>query len=252
MATVLVVDDDPAAVGFAESNLEAVGHTVRTAGDGEAALAAVRVEPPDVLVLDVLMPLLDGWGALERLKADPDERIRTTPVVMLTALDAETDRLRAGIEGAVGYLTKPVMPEDLVAEVARVLAGGPEPAQRKAVLHLSLARLAGLESGRPSTPAGPRVRLSRLERARSPQPHGRPAAVTTAVPLPGELTEKQRRLLGTLAAASSVSEAAATLGMSRSNVYASLRRIGRKLGVPDVSALLGLLRQGALADSLEP
>jgi DNA-binding NarL/FixJ family response regulator len=67
----------------------------------------------------------------------------------------------------------------------------------------------------------------------------------------GELTDKQRELLEALVSAPSVSAAAAELGMSRSNVYASLRRVGRKLGVSDVSELLRLLRDGSLTDALE-
>ena len=111
----LVVDDEPDIVLFAQVNLELSGHEVRTAADGEEALAAVEAERPDVVVLDVMMPHLDGWGVLERLKAHDDPEIRTIPVVMLTALDTDHDQARGGIEGAVRYLTKPFAPDDLVA-----------------------------------------------------------------------------------------------------------------------------------------
>ena len=69
MATVLVVDDEPDIVLFAQVNLELHGHVVRTAADGQAALVAVDEERPDAIVLDVMMPHLDGWSVLERLKA---------------------------------------------------------------------------------------------------------------------------------------------------------------------------------------
>ncbi len=90
MARVLVVDDEPDIVLFAQVNLELHGHEVRTAADGEEALAAVEAEQPDVVVLDVMMPHLDGWGVLERLKAHDDPDIRTIPVMMLTALDTRS------------------------------------------------------------------------------------------------------------------------------------------------------------------
>ena len=251
MATVLVVDDEVASARVAQANLEQHGHTVRRVGDGQAALAAVQAEPPDVVVLDV-MPGVDGWGVLQRLKSDPDERIRAIPVVMVAASDAETDRLRGGIEGALRFLLKPIANDELADAVQQVLDGGPEPAQRKAVRQRALARIAEIEGGRGKAAAVPLVRLTRLERQRSPLPIDRLPPVGTAPALEGDLTEKQRQMLRALIAAPSVSEAAVSLGMSRSNIYASLRRIGRKLDVPDVSALLRLLRSGALAASLEP
>jgi len=252
MATVLVVDHGPEAVRFARANLERLGHTVHEAGDGEAALTAVHAVRPDLLLLEVTLPRLDGWGVLERLKADPDERIRTIPVVLHTALDSEIDRLRGGIEGAVRVVAKPSAPGDLADAVQQVLDGGPEPAQRKVARHLALTRLARIEGGHAGVPEAPLVRLSRLERPRRPRLPDRLQAVAP-VPAPeGDLTDKQRQMLQALLAAPSVSEAAVTLGMSRSNIYASLRRIGRTLNVADVSTVLRLLRSGALAAVLEP
>jgi hypothetical protein len=98
-------------------------------------------------------------------------------------------------------------------------------------------------------PPDPHVRLRRLELPREPT---RRAAVVTPDPLvglDGELTAKQQELLGAVLDAPSVSAAAAALGMSRSNVYAGLRRIGRKVGITDVSELLRLLRAGRLTAS---
>jgi DNA-binding response OmpR family regulator len=249
---VLVVDDEPDIVLFVQVNLELHGYEVRTATDGEEALAAVEAERPDALVLDVMMPRLDGWGVLEQLKAHDDVEVRTIPVVMLTALDTDQDQARGGIEGAVRYLTKPLAPDELVDAVADVLGGPPEPEQRKAAQQKGLASIARIERNAAGgdAPTGPRPRFSRLEHARSaaPAPEA-PAAETQTVD--GELTDKQRELLRALLDASSVSAAAEALGMSRSNVYASLRRIGRKLGVADVSELLRLLRDGSLARALE-
>jgi DNA-binding response OmpR family regulator len=253
MAKVLVVDDEPDIVLFIQVNLELSGHEVCTAADGRAALAAVDSERPDAIILDVMMPSLDGWGVLEELKANPDVAIRTIPVLMLTALDTDQDHARGGIEGAVRYLTKPITPDELLVGLDEVLSGPPEPEQRKLAQQHGLASLARIERNAAGgeAPVGPRTRLSGLERARGTAPA--PSAPSTAVtPIQGDLTAKQRELLQALLVAPSVSAAAATLGMSRSNVYASLRRVGRKLGVSDVSELLRLLRRGDLASTLEP
>jgi DNA-binding response OmpR family regulator len=253
MARVLVVDDEPDIVLFAQVNLELNGHVVRTAADGERALEAVEEERPDAMILDVMMPRLDGWGVLEKLKAHPDPEVRTIPVVMLTALDTDQDQARGGIEGAVRYLTKPLTPDDLIEALHEVLEGPPEPEQRKAAQQKGLASLARIERNAAGgdAPSGPQPRLSRLEHARSSAPE--PDTTVSSEPelVDGDLTPKQRELLEALLAAPSVSAAASSLGMSRSNVYASLRRVGRKLGIADVTELLRLLRDGGLDRALE-
>lgn len=251
MATVLIVDDEPDIVLFARVNLELSGHAVRTAADGEEALASLRDDPPDVVVLDVMMPRRDGWSVLAEMKRDDDEAVRTIPVVMLTALTDAEDQVRGGIEGAIRYLGKPVTPDDLVAAVEDVLAQGPEPVQRKAVQQRALERLARMERGLGPAPAGPSgPRLSRLERPRqaAAAPVERPAIGGDGEPV---LTEKQRDLLRALREAESVSTVAAELEVSRSNIYASLRRIGRKLGIGDVSELLRRLRAGELSSAID-
>lgn len=250
MATVLIVDDEPDIVLFVRINMEMDGHAVITAADGEEALAVVQLHKPDVIVLDVMMPKLDGWAVLERIKADDDAEIRTIPVVMLTALAGDQDQVRGGIEGAVQYLPKPVTPEALIEAVRVALEGGPEPVQRKAAQQRALERLARIERGAgggPAVPSGPRPRLGRLEHPRVSEqaPVHAPHAVTAN----GELTGKQRALLDMLRRTPSVSDAAVRLDMSRSNIYASLRRIGRKLDITDVAVLLHRLRTGEL-DSL--
>jgi DNA-binding response OmpR family regulator len=250
VAHVLVVDDEPDIVLLVQINLEMHGHTVATANDGASALESVRDSIPDALVLDVMMPELDGWSVLTELKRDDNEAIRTIPVVMLTALDTEDDQLRGGIEGAVQYLTKPVTPDELVAAVDTVLTAGPEPAQRKAVQQKSLVRLARIESGT-TAPVEPQVHLSRLERAPAPAPADERAAATRVGPQSAPLTDKQRSLLLALKDSASVSATAHDLGTSRSNVYASLRRIGRKLDVGSVPELFDLLRSGKLDETLE-
>jgi len=100
-------------------------------------------------------------------------------------------------------------------------------------------------------PPDPYVRLRCLEHARTPARRATVLAPDPLLALDGELTAKQRQLVDALLASPSVSAAAASLGMSRSNVYAGLRRVGRKVGVPDVSELLSLLRTGHLVTTRE-
>ena len=243
MASVLVVDDEPDIRYLTQLQLELDGHRVMTAADGVEALAAVQVEVFDVVLLDVMMPEVDGWAVLEQLKAHLDERISSVKVLMMTALADDDHRLRGGIEGAVRYLVKPVSAEQLRAAVEEVVAGGPERDQRRRVQTGALVELARMQSGDGdpgrTTPSGPR--LSRLEHAR-PRDDGREGHEGDH--LGGGLTHKQRSLLRALTAAPSVSAAANELGVSRSNIYASLRRIIRRTGHDSVPELLRRLRAG--------
>ena len=245
MATVLVVDDDDDILEIVRVNLELEGHEVLLAGSGAEALELVRRQPPDLVLLDIMMPGIDGWEVLARLKSDHELRATTVPVLMVTALTADDDRVRGGIEGAICYLTKPFHPSELCAEVNRVLEGDPEPVRRKQVQRESLAALARMEKGAAATRDDVvRPHLTRLERMREPQaepPHLR--AVRERM---GALSPKQRELLEALHGSASVSQAAADLRVSRSNVYASLRRISRKLGTRSVGELLSLIREGEL------
>ncbi|MGH8983868.1 MAG: response regulator [Acidimicrobiia bacterium] len=250
MPLVLVVDDEPDIRELIKLNLEFAGHRVVTAADGREALAAVRREPPDAILLDLMMPVVDGWAVIEELKASSTRDLSEIPVFMVTARDEPNHRLRGGIEGALRYITKPFDPEKLVAELAIALSPSapPEPEQRRQVQHSSLEELArreragGVDSA--PTPSEPRVRITRLEhapRASSPSPRLRNARDKVS-----ELSVKQRELLESLATRTPVTAVAQQLGMSRSNIYASLRRISRKLGLKGTNELLALLRQGAI------
>jgi two-component system, OmpR family, response regulator VicR len=245
MATVLAVDDEPDILEIVKVNLELEGHTVLVARSGAEAIELVRRTVPDLVLLDIMMPGTDGWEVLARLKRDPELHATTVPVVMLTALSAADDRLRGGIEGAVRYLTKPFLPADLCAEVNRVLEGEPEPVRRKQVQRESLAEIARMEKGASQAGvADARPHLTRLER--SPEPQAEPPHMRAARERVASLSPKQRELLEALHASASVSQAAADLSVSRSNVYASLRRISRKLGTRSVGELLALVREGDL------
>jgi CheY-like chemotaxis protein/DNA-binding CsgD family transcriptional regulator len=244
MATILVVDDEPDICLLARMTLEHEGHQVLEAGDGAAALAVVEAHHPDALVLDVMMPEVDGWAVLDRLKHSPDEAVRTTPVVLLTALSSVENRARGGIEGAVRYLTKPFAPDDLVEAVRQALEGDPEPVQRRRAQTAALEALARLEKRQPEALSeGPRLRLTGLERGRSSPAIERGRLPRDIQRRIDELTETQRSVLAAVRSSRSVPAAAADLGVSRSNVYASLRRIARKLGLESPGDLVDEVRR---------
>jgi two-component system alkaline phosphatase synthesis response regulator PhoP len=117
--TILVVDDEPGIVTVVRDYLDRAGFRVLTAGDGLAALRLARTERPNLLVLDLMLPGLDGLDLTRTLRADP--RTQRLPIIMLTARVEEADRL-VGLElGADDYVIKPFSPRELVARVRAVL-----------------------------------------------------------------------------------------------------------------------------------
>ncbi|MFL6079903.1 MAG: response regulator transcription factor [Ornithinibacter sp.] len=116
MARVLVVDDDVTVREVVVSYLRAAGHEVVEAADGAEALRAMRSDPADLVVLDLMMPGIDGLEVCRRLRASGD-----VPIVMLTALGAEVDRVVGLESGADDYVTKPFSPRELVLRVQAVL-----------------------------------------------------------------------------------------------------------------------------------
>lgn len=122
MARVLIVDDEPDILLMLRVNLEADGYATALAADGESALQRIGEETFDLVLLDVMMPVMDGWGVLDRLA---DES--TAPlVIVVSAKSSRRDMARALEMGAVAYVTKPFSPLDLSAVVARVLAATPD------------------------------------------------------------------------------------------------------------------------------
>ena len=116
MATILVVDDEPKITQLVRDYLERAGFAVAIASDGREALMRARTEHPDLVVLDLGLPGLDGLDVTRQLRRDAD-----VPIIMLTARDDETDKL-VGLElGADDYVTKPFSPRELVARVRAVL-----------------------------------------------------------------------------------------------------------------------------------
>lgn len=102
---VLVVDDDASIRGLLEVTFMTEGLEVTTARNGQEALESALTDPPDCILLDVMMPVMDGFTAAERLKAD--QRTRGVPIVFLTALTQDGDLARGRELGAAAYVTKP-------------------------------------------------------------------------------------------------------------------------------------------------
>ena len=116
-SVVLVVDDELPIRQLVEDVLEGAGFRVVLAEDGDAGLALFRSENPDLVLLDILMPEMNGWDVLSHIRKSSD-----CPVIMLTALGGIPDKVRALDEGeADDYLVKPVGPDELVARVKAVM-----------------------------------------------------------------------------------------------------------------------------------
>jgi DNA-binding response OmpR family regulator len=117
--TVLVVDDDRPLRTLCRTSLEEAGFRVLEAADGEQALASVRDEPPDLILLDIMMPGISGWEVTSALLAD-----RSTdqiPIIFISARTEVADRMRAFDLGAQDYVTKPFDPDALTETVAKTL-----------------------------------------------------------------------------------------------------------------------------------
>jgi DNA-binding response OmpR family regulator len=120
-ATILVVDDDPVIQKLLTVNFEMEGYRVITAGDGIEGLAQVASAPPDIILLDVMMPRMDGLEVARRLKSDP--KTEGIPIVLLSAKAQSLD-IQSGLDvGADDYVTKPFDPLELLDKVAALIGG---------------------------------------------------------------------------------------------------------------------------------
>lgn len=128
IATILIADDEAAIRDLARLYLEKEGFQVYTVSDGVSALAQLERQAPDLLILDLMMPNLDGWEVCRRVRSTSN-----LPILMLTARDQDIDKI-VGLEmGADDYLTKPFNPRELVARVRAILRrarGSPQEAER--------------------------------------------------------------------------------------------------------------------------
>lgn len=120
---ILICDDDPLLVDLLEYRLSSRGYVVSIARDGAEALARIGESVPDAIVLDAMMPSVDGYEVLRRVRENPAHA--GIPVVMLTARKQERDIVSALELGASDYMVKPFIPEELVARLARILGTVP-------------------------------------------------------------------------------------------------------------------------------
>ena len=115
---ILVVDDERPIVRLVQVNLEHAGYEVVAAYDGKEALEKVEQEKPDLIILDVMMPQMDGFEVMQKLQANP--KTRDIPVIMLTAKAQDADVFRGWQSGVTLYLTKPFSPFELISFVRRI------------------------------------------------------------------------------------------------------------------------------------
>ena len=156
--TILVVEDEPTIAEVVARYLERAGYRTRTAGDGPSAVAAALSAPPDLVVLDIMLPGFDGLEVMRRLHADLERRVA---VILLTAKGEEADRIVGLRSGADDYIVKPFSPAELVARVDAVLrrAQGDE-------AHAAVLRFGDLEidpRARAVAVAGSEVELTQRE-----------------------------------------------------------------------------------------
>jgi DNA-binding response OmpR family regulator len=138
--TILVVDDEEDILLLCRVNLEFEGYTVVTASSGLEGLTKARELQPSLVLLDVMMPTMDGWHVLEALKADPSTG--SIPVVMLTARVQGEDQVRGWAGGASDYIMKPFSSVALLETLRAVLApADPEEAERRRARSLEKLRL---------------------------------------------------------------------------------------------------------------
>jgi CheY-like chemotaxis protein len=112
---ILVIEDNPTNLELMTYLLKAFGHETSVASDGEEGVEAARREQPDLILCDLALPKLDGYGVAQRLKSDP--RLAHVPLVAVTASAMVGDRDKVLATGFDGYITKPITPETFVAEV---------------------------------------------------------------------------------------------------------------------------------------
>jgi DNA-binding response OmpR family regulator len=119
--SILVVEDEPAVAEVVSLYLRRAGYAVRVVDNGQAALREIDQQAPTLIILDLMLPGLDGWSITRNVRARDSRERGDTPIIMLTARSQETDRI-AGLEmGADDYVTKPFSPQELVSRVRAVL-----------------------------------------------------------------------------------------------------------------------------------
>jgi twitching motility two-component system response regulator PilH len=120
MAKILVVDDEADTLHLVKMVLEEEGHSITTAENGAMALLSIAEIKPDAIIMDIVMPIMDGFQTMHVLKSSPENE--AIPIIMLTGRAASQDVMKGWEEGAAFYLTKPFAVEELLSAVRRILA----------------------------------------------------------------------------------------------------------------------------------
>jgi twitching motility two-component system response regulator PilH len=121
MAQILIVDDSPTEIHVLTTILEKEGHTVSTASNGEEGVATAKAKKPDLILMDVVMPGMNGFQATRTLSKDAETA--SIPIIIVTTKDQETDRVWGLRQGAKDYVTKPVDESELIGKMKALLAG---------------------------------------------------------------------------------------------------------------------------------
>jgi twitching motility two-component system response regulator PilH len=121
MARVLIVDDSPSQLLGLQRIVEKLGHTVLTAEDGAAGVEVAKRELPDLILMDVVMPNLNGFQATRQISKDPSTS--HIPVILVTTKDQETDRVWGMRQGAKAYVTKPINEAQLIQTIKDIIGG---------------------------------------------------------------------------------------------------------------------------------
>ncbi len=187
---ILVADDEPLVRQIIQDILEVLPATVLTARDGEEALSVAKAERPDLILLDVMMPKLDGFGVAEALKRDTSTA--AIPLIFISALGASRDKVRGLNLGAEDYLAKPIDPEQLRARV-RTILGRVRPPEEEEVPTPAPARAPSKAELRPPPPAQPAVTTP----AQPPVPAAAPQGMAPArAPVPVEAPTQEPAVSG--------------------------------------------------------
>jgi CheY-like chemotaxis protein len=123
MARIVLVEDNPHNQAVFMAALRRLPHAVELIADGAAAIASATADPPDLMLLDLSLPQVDGWTVVRALRGADDPRLKSLTIVALTAHAMKGDRERAIDAGCDAYLSKPVSPRELIRRVEELLAG---------------------------------------------------------------------------------------------------------------------------------
>lgn len=115
MPTILIADDTPSEAALMASVVQKLGHVAQTVADGEACISTAKTLKPALILLDVVMPKMDGFNTCRKIKKDPE--LAQTPVIMVTSKNQDSDKFWAERQGANRFITKPFSPDDLAEAI---------------------------------------------------------------------------------------------------------------------------------------